>query len=177
MKNLIQYGTALVAVVTLAMTIVNYVDTPSVAVVDFKRLVNEYQGMLEATQEYEDKMVQWNHMNDSLSNEIKMALEDYYADSAYLSKNELALVEGKIVAMRNKYVEFTQGLEANAQLEDQKMTSEVVAQVLSFVDKYGAENGYDVILGRNEGNDVLYKSTKLDITNELIAALNYNYGG
>ncbi len=177
MKNLLQYGIAVVVLVTLVMTILNYQATPRIGVVDFKRLVNDYQGMMDAQQDYENKMVEWNNLNDSLSNEIKMALQDYYADSAFLSKEEMIRQEKRIIAMRNNYVEFTQGLDANAELEDQKMTSEVVNQVLSFVDKYGIENGYDVIMGRNEGNYVLYKNAEWDITDEVLAQLNLNYEG
>lgn len=150
---------------------------PKIGVVDFKRLVNEFQGMKDATREYEKKMKGWNATNDSLTNEIKAELSDYYADSAFLSTAERVNREQKILILRNKYVEFTQGLEANAQNEDQEMTVAVVNQVLAFVEKFGNENGYDVILGKNEGDDVLFKKVELDITDEVLSELNKSYEG
>lgn len=176
-KNILQYTIAFVALMALVVSLMNYAGAPKIGAVDFKRLVSEYDGMKDATKEYEDKMVEWNHLNDSLSNEIKMAVEDYYADSAFLSKEEMLHQERRIIAMRNDYVEFTQGLDVNAQQEDQKMTAEVVNKVLSFVEKYGDRNGFDAIIGRNDGNYVLYKNVEIDITDELLKELNLDYAG
>ena len=152
-------------------------STPKIGVVDFKRLVNDFQGMKDATHEYEKKMKGWNQTADSLTNEIKIELGDYYADSAFLSKEERLERETRIIGLRNRYMEFSQGLEANAQSEDEQMTVAVVNQVLTFVEKYGLDHGYDVILGKNEGDDVLYKRAEMDITDELLQELNRNYEG
>lgn len=177
MKKTIQIVGGISIVMALLFSVMSYYSAPKIGVIDFKRIVNEYQGMKNATLEYEEKMKGWNSTGDSLSNLVKIELIDYYADSALLSDEELKKREAKIINMRNKYFEFTKGLEANAQQEDEKMTLEVVNQVLSFVEKYGNENGYDVILGKNEGNDVMYKRASLDITDEVLNALNMNYEG
>ncbi|MBC9812763.1 OmpH family outer membrane protein [Crocinitomicaceae bacterium CZZ-1] len=164
-------------IISTSIAVYSFFATPKIAVVDFKRLVNDYQGMKDATLEYEKKMTGWNTTSDSLTDAIKNELSDYYADSAFLSKQERVNRETKIISMRNKFMEFSKGLEENAMAEDQKMTIEVVNQVLSFVEKYGNDKGYDVILGKNEGDEVLYRKASMDITNELLQALNRNYEG
>lgn len=177
MNKFLQISLGLGVLMAIALSIATYSNSPKIAFVDFKRLVTEYKGMKDATRDYESKMKDWNKISDSISDEVKIALSDYYADSAVMSSDEIRASESKIIRLRNKYVEYAQGLDAAAVEEDQKMTVEVVNQVLRFVEKYGDENAYDGIIGRNEGNDVLYKSVDFDITDELLKELNLNYNG
>ena len=71
--------------------------------------------------------------------------------------------------------QYSKRIEQLMQGEDAQMTEEVLGQINGFVETYGRENGYDLILGTTQTGNLLYGREALDITEELLEALNRDY--
>jgi len=59
--------------------------------------------------------------------------------------------------------------------DETEMTQSVLNQVNSFVEQYGKEKGYDIVFGTTNSGNLLYAKESMDITKEVLEALNANY--
>ena len=50
-----------------------------------------------------------------------------------------------------------------------------MSQINSFVKQYAEQEGYDIILGTTQSGSLLYANNALDITEEIVEALNQYY--
>jgi outer membrane protein len=60
--------------------------------------------------------------------------------------------------------------------ESQTLNDSIINRVKAFVQDYGKANNYNFILGSNEAGSVLYGEEASDLTQEILKALNENYG-
>jgi outer membrane protein len=55
------------------------------------------------------------------------------------------------------------------------MTEGVLNQVNSFIEEYSKNKGYDLVIGTTTSGNLLYAREYMDITDEVLKALNENY--
>ena len=123
-------------------------------------LVEEYQGMKDAKVAFQQKQMTWQANIDSLQSQYQKALKKEPKKAQLFLQNV------------NKYRTQIQNL---SQQEDQKMTQAVLGQINTFTELYGKKHGYDLILGTTSDGSILYGSDRLDITDQLLIALNHYY--
>jgi len=150
-------------------------NQPKIGVVDFNRLVMEFDGMQDAMYLYEQKAASWENHGDSLQTAMSVLVNDLETNE--YSEEVVYKKEYELILLRNTFAQLQEQIGAVAQEEDQKLTSAVLLQVMDFVKIYGEDNGYDVIYGSNQDQYVLYRSNEFDITDVVLAELNKNYSG
>lgn len=123
-------------------------------------LVEEYQGMKDAKIAFQQKQMTWQANIDSLQSQNQKALKTDPKKAQLYLQNV------------NKYRTQIQTL---SQEEDQKMTQVVLGQINTFTELYGKKHDYDLILGTTSDGSILYGSNRLDITDQLLEALNHYY--
>ena len=140
----------------------SYLREARLAYVRSEVLVNEFTGMQEARQGFQQKQREWQAQLDTLR-------ADYTREAAAgASSMELELLADNLQQYSKRIEQLMQG-------EDAQMTEEVLGQINGFVETYGRENGYDLILGTTQTGNLLYGREALDITEELLEALNRDY--
>lgn len=132
------------------------------AYVQSETLITEYKGMQEARQIFQQKQLQWQANLDTLK-----------AD--YRRKEIAKAPAAQLQAMAQNIQQYAASIEQLAREEDPKMTQAVLEQINVFVEEYGQEHGYDLILGTTNAGSLLYGKEELDITEELLEALNHHY--
>lgn len=152
----------LFAVGLLAVAFWSQSTHPQLAYVRSEVLINEFAGMQEARQQYQQKQQEWQAHLDTL-----------HADYTRLEQSGGSVDELTFVARNIQ--QYTARMEQLAQEEDQQMTQAVLDQVNAFVEQYGQEQGYDLIMGTTQSGSILYGNAALDITEELLTALNHHY--
>lgn len=150
-------------------------DDKKIAYVQSDRLVNEYMGMKESRNLFQGKADIWQANIDTLQSDFTRALETYQNEFDGLTQKERKEREESLYRQEKKLVEYKQVMEQQAKEEDLEMTQGVLNQINSFVETYGDENGYDIILGTTYSGNLLYGRGMLDITDELLKALNKSY--
>jgi outer membrane protein len=148
-----------------------------VVYVNSGKLLNEYQGMIDARTAYQLKANAWKANIDTLSKEVQQSIFSYEKDSPKMTAKERQLSQELIRSKQSQLAQYQQALNTQAQQEDQKMTGEVVTQVNAYLKKYGEANGYKIILAATEYGNLAYAEEKLDITPEVIEGLNQEYSG
>lgn len=168
-----------VAVVLVAVFFFTGGSQKRIAVVRSNAIIHGYAAMKDAQERYENKQKAWQSSVSTLENELQTEVASYRAVYASLSKEELQQREQTLEQKRNNYVQYTQTLQEKAAKEEQDMMQGVFNQINSFVEQYGKEHGYDIILGTTSAGNVLYGTTSVDITDDVLKALNnaYNTNG
>lgn len=145
--------------------------------VNSAKLLNEYQGMVDARAAYQQKAAGWKANVDTLAKEVQQSIFTYEKESPKMSAKERQLSQELIRTKQNQLTQYQQALNTQAQQEDQKMTSAVVTQVNAYLKKYGEAKGYKIILAATDYGNLAYADEKLDITAEVLVGLNKEYVG
>lgn len=133
-----------------------------IAFVISEQLVSEYDGMKEAQQHYRLQEQQWMANLDTLRGDLQQAI----------NQDRPAPV---IQQLQSNIDRYSQQVQQQSLEEDQKMTQAVLEQINTFIEIYGEREGYGIILGTTTSGNVLYGDKSLDITEQLLDALNQYY--
>lgn len=161
---------------TLFLCYFFFVHTERIAYVDSVKLMNGYQGMVDARKVYQQKAAGWQANIDTLAREVQQRITDYEKASAKMSVKERDLSRELIQNKEQQLREYQQALNDQAQQEDAKMTTEVVSQMNAYIKEYGETKGYTVILAAVNGN-IVFARDAIDLTDEILDGLNKNYKG
>ena len=138
-------------------------------------LVDGYLGMKEARNQYQNKSQKWQANVDTLEQDFKKTLHHFQYETSGLSVAERRKKEATLKQMQENLFQYTSSVRENARTEDEKLTQGVLNQINSFVQEYGKSQGFDVILGTTLSGSLLYGEEQLDITDQVLTALNRNY--
>ncbi len=155
--------------------LVDKLNRPKIAYIRSSELVYGYLGMQEAQREFKEKSQRWRAGSDSLQADFKLALSRYSAEAGGMSAPEKAEQEKMLQTQQQSVMDYVQATEARMKEEDRKITEGVLNQVNSFIEAYGKEQGYSIILGTTVSGSLLYGEEGIDLTDEVLEALNKNY--
>lgn len=145
--------------------------------VDSAKLLDNYKGMQHARAVYQQKAATWKANVDTLTVALQKQIFHYEKSNASLSAGERKLTQELIRTKQKQLYDYQQATDTQAQQEDAKMTSEVVALVNTYIRKYGQDHGYKIILAATQYGNLAYAEDQLDITNEVLEGLNTEYEG
>lgn len=168
---------AIISTLVIGYLLVKSFCTPKIGYVKSAELVEKYQGMKDAKASYKQKLESWQSNIDTLENDYKRARINYESKKPSLKPAERAERELTLQKQENSIRNYLGALEEKAKEEDLKMTQAVITQINQYIETYGKENGYTIILGTNTSGSLLYGADHIDLTQELIQKLNENYTG
>lgn len=142
-----------------------------------EELVYEFEGMKEATKEYTNLLNQWEKESDTLKSQLDQLLYDIKLDSINGDQEKIIEDQKKFMLTRQKYYQLQQTIDGKAQQEDQKMTATVMGQLNEYIEKYGAEKEFDIIITNTQMQNVGYVKESSDITKEVLEYVNKKYSG
>jgi outer membrane protein len=70
---------------------------------------------------------------------------------------------------------YQQTLSQQLMEEEAKLNKELYDRITTFLKRYGAENGFQIVLKFDPTSDVLYAGEALDISDQVIEGLNADY--
>jgi outer membrane protein len=107
-----------------------------------------------------------------MQEELKKLEEDFKNKSVALTQQAKADKETELRGKLQKMAEAQQRYQQTAQAEQKRLFEPLAALAQQVVTEYGAQNGYTVIL---EGSQLMYTSDAINITKEVIAAIDAAY--
>jgi outer membrane protein len=147
-----------------------------VVYVDSNKLINGYQGMIDARKTYQQKAGDWKANIDTLTNEVTKQIMDYEKKSARLTAKERQFSQELIQTKQKQLYDYQQVMNTQTR-QDDNMTGEVITQINAYIKKYGEDNGYTIILAATDYGNVAYADQNLDITDKVLEGLNKQYKG
>lgn len=163
------------ALIVSSIVLVLELNQPNVAFVRSAELVYKYGGMREAQERYQGKESLWKKELDSLESEYRAALGQYVDEQHRLPIVEQKAREESLRFKKASLEEYKWKMQQRAANEDKELTQGVLNQINSFVEDYGKEHGYDIILGTTSTGSLLFGEPGFDITEEVLKSLNQHY--
>jgi outer membrane protein len=157
----------------IAIGVWNKFSTPRIAYVRSQDLVYGYFGMKEAMTEFQSKQQTWQTNLDTLNADLQRSM----AGLKNLDPTTLGAADQQraVIKQREDLMRYGDSMEKKLAFDEKEMLNAVLAQVNSYVEKYATEHGFDVVLGTTDAGSLLYGDGGMDITDELLVALNKDH--
>jgi outer membrane protein len=159
----------------LAYIIIKINKQPRIAYVKSNELVYGFLGMKEAHAKQTVFETQVKIRIDSLRMGLQNDIAIFNTTFSSLNKEERVKQKEQLMQRENSFRNFAEATEKQIKESDQKLTSGVLNQINAYVEKYGDENGYDIVLGTTTSGNILFAKNYLDITDEVLENINKNY--
>ncbi len=136
-------------------------------------LVDKYLGTKEAQKKFEKKTSDWQAGGDTLKKRLENFIDSLQkiGKTQNLDKQTTELLEKK----QKEFANYQNYIQQNMQVEEQKAMEGIFKQVNSFIEQYAKDKGIDLILGTTQQGSLLYGHKALDITDDIVDALNKQY--
>jgi len=112
----------------------------------------------------------------SKSQAFQREVADYQQKAATLSASERQATEEKLARKQDELGRLDQNASASIQQDEATEFNNVYNSITEYLKKHAAEKGYKMVLTYSKSNPtVLYADSKLEITKEVVDALNKEY--
>ena len=177
MKNLKSITLALLVILVLSASFVLRDSKPSIAYVKSQQLIYSYDGTKDAQAKFSKQKNEWQANVQTLRSEFQQAVKAFEEGQAKMTKAERQQRRSALVSQEQQLMQYSKTIEDKIAQTDKDIMQGVLNQINSFTATYAIENGYDLILGTTESGTVLYGKEALDITDQLLVALNNEFNG
>jgi outer membrane protein len=147
-----------------------------IAHVDVEEILKEYKGSKKAEEEMKAQSERMASELDQLAIPFQQKVQEYQQNSQNLSASARQEKEQELMQEQQMIQQRQQIAQQQVQAEGQKKIDKINEDIESFLEGYATSNGYTYILGTsNTTKSVLYGKENLNITAEVIEALNSDY--
>lgn len=150
-------------------------QSPRIAFVRSNELVYGYTGMSEAHTLQESKTKAFQANIDTLQMDLQKTIGAYNLEYAKLSKEERTEKEKLIMVQQENFKQYSQNASEAIKRNDNELTQGILNQINAFVETYAKDHGYSLILGTTTSGNILYGKEDMDITADVLKALNSQY--
>lgn len=174
-KNLVIITVSAIAVVVISLLLMKYSNNRKIVYVETGILMEQYEGMKSARVQIEAKQKELSAGVDSLINLFQEDIKTYERERSKMSAKERELKEELLRVRQQQVNNYHQAMQKKAAEEEQRLTQTQINRINDFVKLYGEKHGYEYILGATGTGNMLYARDVLNITNEVIEAINEQY--
>jgi outer membrane protein len=146
-----------------------------IAYVDSTKLFNNYKGAEQAKREFEKRSKIWQANVDTLTADVQAAMRKYEREASGLSAKEQQMTRQLIGVKRKQLLDYQNAVQQNAQQETSKLSQTVIAQLNTFLGRYGKSHHYKMILIANQTGTIAYAREGMDITDKVLEEINKEY--
>ena len=161
---------------TLVLALASCTQT-KIAYVDVEEVLKEYEGSKKAEEELNAQSEQMSIELDQLAMPFQQKVQEYQQNSQSMSASARQEKEQELMREQQMLQQRQQMAQQQVQAESQKKMDEINEEIESFLESYAKSKGYSYILGTSmQTRSVLYGEESLDITDDVIEALNADFG-
>ncbi len=162
---------SLILLICLSVTLWQIITRPKIAYVRTAVIIEKFTGMKEAKERLDEKIKLWQSNTDTLQKHFDTSLIEYKtAQKPWTEVNKNILLRQK-----QDLEHYKASIEDKISTEQDKMFQGASGQINSFIEKYGKEKGFTIILGTTASGNLLYADQSTDITEEILKGLNESY--
>jgi len=145
------------------------------AFVKTETIFKEYKGIKAQEAVFKVKQEAFTKKYDSIVKEWQKEVMDFQQKIQKMSPKKAQKKDQELYQKQQIIQQMQQQESAQLTAEIQKQTDSIIEEVYNFFDEYGQKNGYKYIYGKNNSGALMYGDTKLDITDEVLKALDAEY--
>lgn len=131
--------------------------------------------MADARGEYQLKAQVWKANVDTLIRDVQMEIKKYERESNSMTSREKELSKQLIQTKQRQAADYQKATTEKATQEDSEMTRRVIDEINAYVKEYGKSHNCMIIFAATEYGNIAYAKNELDVTDEILEALNQRY--
>jgi len=146
------------------------------ALVDMEYILKKIPAYEMANDQLNQVSKKWQAEVDVLTKEAKDLYTKYQAEMVYLSDDLKAKREAEILAKEKAAAELKKtyfGAEGELFKKRQSLLTPIQDEIYNAVKVLSEEKGYSLILDRASGENIIFASPKIDISDEVLQKLGY----
>lgn len=151
--------------------------TPKVAYAETNVILSEFSEAIQARKKFEESQGEWDKNLKTLNDSLVAAMESMKGRYDAASKEEQRKMQAELQQRNEELQRYTNAVKKLAQDREKELMEPVIKKVNSFMDLWGKEHGYDLILGTMTGGNILQAKAQLNMTPLIIKDLNFHYRG
>ena len=164
------------AIVFLTIISLTACQQQKIGFVENSVLINEYQERKDVEARLNTKIEAFKTRTDSLRSAFELEIKETELKARTMSQSAIQTLSQELQQKEQVLSQRVQFEQQQIAQESQTLNDSIINRVKAFVQDYGKSNNYNFILGSNEAGSVLYGEEASDLTQEILKALNENYG-
>jgi len=148
---------------------------PKTAFVKTETIFKEYKGIKDQEEIFKKQQEIFTKKYDSLVKVWQKEVMDFQQKVKKMSPQQAKKKDQELYQKQQLLQQMQQQEGAKLTADMQKKTDSVIKEVYDFFEKYGNENGYEYIYGKNNTGALMYGKADKDITDQVLKALNTEY--
>ena len=148
------------------------------ALVDMEYILKNIPAYEMANEQLNQVSTRWQKEVETKAKEAETLYKNYQADMVFLTDEQKKKKEEEILAkekeateLRNKYF----GPEGELYKKRQSLLAPIQDEIYNAVKDICDQKGYQLVLDRASGGNIIYASPKIDISDEILTKLGYAY--
>ncbi len=150
---------------------------PRIAYVNSDTLLANYAFFqtkrVELEKRAEDLQKEYENRARGLQNEIS----NFQQNAGTMTMNQARAVEEDLRKKQQNLMQYQQNLSGQLMEEEGKVNDDLYERVSDFLEDYGKNEDFKLVLTYTKNSGVLYADDSLDITQQVVEGLNQNYEG
>ncbi|MBW2961546.1 OmpH family outer membrane protein [Mesonia aestuariivivens] len=165
-----------IALVIFGAAILTSCDQDKTAYVDNTILIQDFKEMKETEAIFNERSEKLQRNLDSVAKAFQAEVQEYQSKSQSMSAAQRQEKEQELMQKQQMLSRQQQMQSGQLRQESDKIIDSLITKVKDFVGDYGKDKGYTYIFGSNESANIMYAKEGKDITDEVLEALNKEYG-
>lgn len=145
------------------------------AYVNVADVMKDYKAVKTLQKEIEEEQNALQVKYNEIAQDFQKEAREFDEASKHMSRKKAEARYQELLQKNQQIQQAQQAENTNLQQDSQKRMDEVIEDFKDFVKEYAKSNGYTYILGATESGNVLYGDSSLDLTEEILDALNKDY--
>jgi len=148
---------------------------PKIAYVNSDTLLEYYDFFQDKRAELEDKAQKLQADYETRAKGLQSEISTFQRNAGTMTMNQARAVEEDLVKKQQNLAQYQQNLSAELMQEEAKVNEELYEKVAEYLEEYGEEENFKVVLTYTKNSGVLYADDSLDITRTVVDKLNERY--
>ena len=150
---------------------------PRIAYVNSDTLLANYRFFQTKREELEKKAEDLQKEYENRARGLQNEISTFQQNAGGMTMNQARAVEEDLRKKQQNLMQYQQNLSSQLLEEESKVNDELYEKVSDYLEDYGKNRDFKLVLTYTKNSGVLYADDSLDITSEVITGLNEAYEG
>lgn len=152
-------------------------NMPEIAYVNSDTLLQYYDFFQDKKAELEEKAQKLQSDYENRAKGLQGEITAFQRNAGTMTMNQARALEEDLMRKQQNLVQYQQNLSTELMQEEAKVNEELYEKVAEYLEEYGEDQDFKVVLTYTKNSGVLYADDSLDITKTVIENLNQRYKG
>ncbi len=148
---------------------------PKIAYVNSDTLLANYDFFKEKRSGLEKQAEKLQKEYENRATGLQKEVSTFQRNAGQMTMNQARATEEDLRKKQQNLMQYQQNLSAQLMEEENKVNEELYQNVSQYLEDFGKDRDFKIVLTYTKGSGVLYADDSLDITQQVVAGLNETY--